>query len=94
MKAKEYYAKYSVALLNEERRKKALKDLTDEMLEEMQELMKARNICRKSAFKAIVEEMNGKWNALARMFDPPLLIKDAFKEFIYKVVLEKELIEG
>lgn len=76
MKAKEYYQKYGDRLQDPATSQEALVALLQDFAAEMQQLIVVRHIKRGTSCLALLNEMNAKGNALARMFDPPVLKKD------------------
>lgn len=87
MKAKDYFEKYREPLhqtANKEARGKIITDIFIEMSAEGSQLGKTRNIQREEALTAIIEEMNGKWNALVRLvekeFGAGVLVRDVFRK--------------
>jgi hypothetical protein len=82
LKAKEYYAKYAESLQSPETMADAAWKLMQEFMDETLALGKKRNIRLDAGCDALIREQNNKWNALARMFDPPILRTDGFAEFV------------
>ena len=87
MKAKDYFEKYKEPLhqaADKEARGKIVIEIFIEMSAEGSQLGKTRNIQREEALMAIIEEMNGKWNALVRLvekeFGAGVLVRDVFRK--------------
>ena len=87
MKAKDYFEKYREPLYqaaDKEARGKIVTEIFIEMSAEGSQLGKTRNIQRQEALIAIIEEMNGKWNALVRLvekeFGAGVLVRDMFRK--------------
>ena len=68
---------------------KALIQLLYSLLGEAQEIAKIRNCQKKSAFKAIILELNDKWNAVSE--DIKEIKKDYFLEYMKDTKIGMEL---
>jgi len=87
MKAKDYFEKYKEPLrrsADKDTRSNIVAEIFIEMSAEGNQLGKTRNIQREEALMAIIEEMNGKWNALVRLvekeFGAGVLVRDTFRK--------------
>ena len=70
MKAKEYYAK--IKEQNPQTAKElanAIGDVVDGLNNEAKELIKKRHVTRDDGCRAIIRELNNKWNAIATLFE-------------------------
>ena len=70
MKAKEYYAK--IKEQNPQTAKEmanAIGDVVDGLNNEAKELIKKRHITRGDGCRAIIRELNNKWNAIVTLFE-------------------------
>lgn len=83
MKAKDYYHKYSDRLLNPESSITAVTELIKDFAAETGQLMENRNVRTDKACEAIINEMNDKWNALARMFPVEVLKYNGWREYFW-----------
>lgn len=83
-KAKEY-AKDILSCNNESERQKVILDTADELINEIQEIAKTRNIKTNIALKSIILEQNRKWKAVCRRTnkEEKLLIEDGFMKLLY-----------
>lgn len=80
MKAVEYYELYKSTLAEGADERTALERLLQAMAKDAKELFAARHCTRPSSIKAVIEELNGRWNALRR-FDKGF-IRDGFLNFM------------
>lgn len=83
MKAKDYYAKYGEQLVSadEKEREAAILAVMRCFADESKALMDARKPRTEKACMAIVEEINGRWNALCEMLPVPVLKRNGWKNF-------------
>ena len=81
MKASDYFEKYKERITTQD----GVSDLFIEMSKEVGEIAKERKALTDSASRAIVQEINQKWNALCRMFEKeygrPVLKRNGFLDF-------------
>lgn len=91
MKAKEYYEKYNKAIMSEDRdiSNKALSDVFFELAREIPEIAKNRNTESDSAVYAIIKEIDAKYRAFCRLFNPPILNQDGFKSCMNEAVMQE-----
>ena len=89
MKAADYLNKYGDAfmkLTTEDDRKKMISEIADSFYQELREMMKVRHIATDRGLYHAVNELNAKWNALARLFkkyyDVSPLRLDGFRNLI------------
>jgi len=82
MKVKEYFAKYSDGLKNDGTYVESVRSMIDEMLAECVSLCKIRHVGSDSALFSILKEMNQRYNAVCRMFDPPVIEENGFKMLV------------
>ena len=90
MKAKDYFDKYGERLKDPSTTNKALFELMRDFAVESEELMDKRRVGSGRANFAILNEMNNKWNALANMFDPPVLMRNGWRDYIMTCLEELE----
>lgn len=72
MKAADYLNKYGDAfmkLTTEDDRRKMISEIADSFYQELREMMKVRHITTNRGLFHAVNELNAKWNALARLFE-------------------------
>lgn len=72
MKAADYINKYGDAfmkLTTEDDRRKMISEIADSFYQELREMMKVRHITTDRGLFHAVNELNAKWNALARLFE-------------------------
>ena len=81
MKAKDYFKKYEARLVNTDTAHDAACELIQEFAHECSEMMKTRNAKSEKAVRAIIEELNNKWNALAGMFDGEVLKRNGWRDY-------------
>lgn len=83
MKAKDYYAKYGEQLVSadEKEREAAILAVMKSFADESKALMDARKPRTEKAILAIVEEINGRWNALCEMLPVPVLRRNGWKNY-------------
>ena len=67
-KAKEYYDKYRIRLIDVGTRNRSVHALIIEFNEEALDLMSMRNVRFDMGVYPIIKELNDKWNAIARLF--------------------------
>ena len=91
MKAKEYMEKYGDAIIKETLKpevSEAVKSFMQDLLDEVLALRKQRNALRGAAIIAVFDEINKKYNAVARLLEKkagePVLKKDGFKKICCK----------
>lgn len=89
MKAADYLNKYGVAfmkLTTDEDRRKMISEIGNCFYQELRETMKVRHISTDRGLFHAVNELNAKWNALARLFekyyDVSPLRRDGFRNLI------------
>ena len=89
MKATVYMNKYGPAfalLSTDEERLKMISEIADGFYAELKEMMKVRHISTNKGLYHAVNELNAKWNALARLFEKHLgcspLRRDGFRNLI------------
>lgn len=93
MKAKEYFDAYGEKIYKEliTNEYTSLDDLRILMLDDLSVLLEKRNAKTNDAIRAIVNELNQKWNSLATMFEKKylrtVLKRDGFKEYCISVNL-------
>jgi len=87
LKAKDYYEKYSDGLENNKTYVESVRKMINEMLDEAVTLCKVRHAGSDSALYGVLKEMNQKYNAVCRMFNPPVI-----KENGFKLIVDSELI--
>ena len=72
MKAREYYNKYAIGLMNETFKnpdeRTVLWDVIFSFLNDTSDLIKARHCVKPEAVRAIITEQNNKWNTLCALF--------------------------
>ena len=88
MKAKEYYAKYGERIASEDKdvSMQATQELIKDLLTDANTLIEKRQPKTDKAFTAIIDEINGKWNVICEMFNPPILRRNGWKTwFIMEV---------
>lgn len=83
MKAKDYYQKYSERLLNPESSTTAITELIKDFAAETKQLMDNRKARTDKACTAIINEMNDKWNAIARMFPVEVLKYNGWRNYFW-----------
>ena len=80
-KAKEYFEKYKKNICDKE----ILIELLKEMNKEVGDIAKVRHATSDDAIRAIVKEINLKWNALGKMLEKeyrqPVLKEDGFLNY-------------
>jgi hypothetical protein len=78
MKASDYFEKYKTSINTKE----GAAELFIEISKEVEEIAQKRHATSDDAARAIVKELNQKWNALARLFEKNLgqsyIIRDGF----------------
>ena len=84
MKAVDYVEKYGEDLTGEdnEKRDKAVRGLISDMMGELKDIIKARNISTDKGAISVVKELNQKWNAINRKLSIPVLSEDGFKKIM------------
>ena len=82
MKAVDYVNKYGEDLTgsDEAKRDEAARALLNDLMNELKEIMKARNISKDSGAISVIKELNQKWNAINRKLSIPVLNEDGFKK--------------
>lgn len=90
MKAKDYYKKYGERLADPETTNAAIVELIREFARESGELMDKRDVKSDKACMAVLNEMNDKWNALARMFPTEVLRRNGWRDYFMKCLSEAE----
>ena len=88
MKAKEYLAKFDADCWDTDE-KTAAYNLILEFMEELPSLLKMRNAKSNGATKAIIRELNQKWNAMCRLDKENRFKRNGFIIFL-KARIEKE----
>ena len=92
MKAKDYYEKYAERLLSPDTSITAVRELMVDFAIETQALLDSRKnkagTLSDQACKAVLKEMNDKWNALANMFPVEVLKRNGWREY-FMVLLSK-----
>lgn len=94
MKAKEYYAKYKEQIMDisKEASDAAIKKMFLEMHDEANSLITSRHIKFDRAFWGVIDEINGRWNAVARMFEKEYgitpLRENGYKRFVKSALIE------
>lgn len=83
MKAKDYYKKYADRLLSPDSTVTAITELIKDFAAETGQLMDSRGVKTDRACEAIINEMNDKWNALARMFPVEVLKHNGWREYFW-----------
>ena len=83
MKAKDYYKKYADRLLSPEESVTAVTELIKDFAAETKQLMDSRGAKTDRACEAIINEMNDKWNALARMFPVEVLKYNGWRDYFW-----------
>lgn len=92
-KAKEY-AQLILDAKTEDEINLAIRQIANDMVEEIKEVSVARNVQSTKALKAIIKEQNQKWNAICRIVNTKvvLLIEDAFIDFLESVIPDTKII--
>lgn len=83
MKAKDYVAKYQERIMGistADEAWSAAKDLMQELLNESEEICKARHVSLLRGQLSVLKEINNKGNTIAR--EIPVLKHDFFKEYV------------
>ena len=83
MKAKDYYQKYSERLLNPDSCTTAITELIKDFAAETAQIMDKRKARTNKACVSIINEMNDKWNALARMFPVEVLKYNGWRDYFW-----------
>lgn len=83
MKAKDYYKKYADRLIDPESSITAITELIRDFANETGQLMDCRGVKTDRACEAIINEMNDKWNALARMFPVEVLKQNGWRDYFW-----------
>ena len=92
MKSHEYVEKYGDEIFAEIKKgeTKRLSFIFNDILHDITDLMKARNISTKAGLRNVVEDQNKKWNAFAKLFNKKYG-KDLIRMNAIRVALGKEL---
>ena len=95
MRAADYINKYGEPfskLTSDEERKKMIFEIADAFYQELRELMEVRHITTERGLYHAVNELNAKWNALARLFEKYYHVspmkRDGFRIMIDELVKE------
>ena len=89
MKAADYLKKYGNAFMKlseDEDRRKMVSEIAEQFYQELRGMMKVRHISTDRGLYHAVNELNAKWNALARLFEKyhhvSPLRRDGFRNLI------------
>lgn len=84
MKAVDYVNKYGEALTGEDenKRNEAVNGLISDMMGELTDIMKTRNVSTDKGAFSVIKELNQKWNAINRKLSIPVLSEDGFKKIM------------
>lgn len=103
MKAKDYFAKYDERIVKDQAlglmKIDSVEQLLLEMSDELAEICKKRCVRRDSAFVAVINEMNQKWNVICSLFEKKYgetpLNRDAFRNvWILQMPVLKKFMRG
>lgn len=86
MKAKDYYKKYADRLLSPDSSVTAITELVKDFAAETKQIMDSRGARTDRACVAIINEMNDKWNALARMLPVEVLKHNGWREYFWTCI--------
>lgn len=84
MKAKEYYAKYGERLMDPKETQGAIMELFKDFSAEYKEITERRKVSTAKGNLLVLEELNDKWNAIARMFPTEVLKRNGYRDFWLK----------
>ena len=97
MKAKEYFDKYNENIYYETTNTgdtNSVSMLLRDMLQELLDICKKRNVVLDSAAIAVAREQNDKWNAISRLFEKKynvtILKKDGFTKWLNREMAKEQ----